>query len=97
MTLFVPTCHLNGTSPDELFEQVADALKAIRAARRALEDAAPNARDYHPQGPDVFTLARAAHDSRDRRLKEVQLELVDILEGIDDQRADIQTQKAGRS
>ena len=96
MTIIVPTCHLNGTSPDVLFEQLKVAVSSLRTAQRALEEAAPNARDYYPQGPDAFTLARAAHDDRAQRLKAIQRELVDILEGIDDQRADIQAQKAGQ-
>lgn len=96
MTVIVPTCHLNGTSPDVLFEQLKGAVSSLRTAQRALEEAAPNARDYYPQGPDAFPLARAAHDDRSQRLKAIQRELVDILEGIDDQRADIQAQKAGR-
>jgi hypothetical protein len=96
MTVIAPTCHLNGTSPDVLFEQLKGAVSSLRTAQRALEEAAPNARDYYPQGPDAFTLARAAHDDRAHRLKAIQRELEAIAERVADQIDDIQAQKAGR-
>ena len=44
-----PTIHLNGTSKDVLAKQYNDAVVLLRGALQAMEDAAPNARDYYPQ------------------------------------------------
>lgn len=95
--MIAPTCYLNGTSPEVLFEQLAGALYALRTTQRALEEAAPNARDYYPQGPDAFQKARAAHESRAQRLKDIQRELQEIAENVGDQISEIEAQKAGRS
>lgn len=45
------------TSADSLIEQLLDADAAIGEAVRALGEAAPNPRDYYPQGPDAYTVA----------------------------------------
>ena len=85
ITGYAPTCHLNGTAQGVLYEQVTDALAALRGAQEALDHAYPNARDYYPQGPGAFEGARAAHASRATRLREIQEELQTIAEAIVDQ------------
>lgn len=79
-----PTIHLNGTSPEGLYTLVTNALRDIHRALAALDDAAPNERDYYPQGPDAFGGARVEHESRVRRLVEVRKELEEIQEHIAD-------------
>lgn len=90
--MIAPTCNLNGTSPNDLFDQVVGALSALRTAQKAFEDASPNGRDY-PQGPGVFKLAQEAHSSRVKRLADLQRELEEIAENIADQRDVIQARK----
>ncbi len=62
MTL--PTIHLNGTSASALDEQQRAVGTAAYALLSALQDAAPNARDYYPQGPDAFAAARREHSEQ---------------------------------
>jgi hypothetical protein len=56
-----PTVHLNGTSAAALLEGYEKATAAVTAALTALGEAAPNARDYYPQGPGAWTNVREAH------------------------------------
>lgn len=62
--MILPTVHINGTSREALSAQFAEVLKALQRALEAMADAAPNARDYYPQGESAFRLARAEHESR---------------------------------
>lgn len=82
----LPTIHLNGTSANALFEQVCDAMGAMRAAIVALDRASPNGRDYYTQGPNALAEAIAEHDERVKRLLSVQRELETLAEHIADQR-----------
>lgn len=79
-----PTIHLNGTGRERLFEQTADALGALRAAMRALDEAAPNGRDYYPQGEGAYSEAAREHASRVARVREVAAELEQMAEAIQD-------------
>jgi hypothetical protein len=57
----VPTVHLNGTSRAELERQLEAAATAVRDAIVTVGGAAPNARDYYPQGDDAFRVAARQH------------------------------------
>lgn len=83
MSILAPTVHLNGTSKEALIDQIKDAYGAIETAIDALCAAAPNARDYYPQGPDAFSAARAQHDARAKKLVEVRDELTGIYHALD--------------
>lgn len=63
-----PTIHLNGTSREELASQFSEAAAAIREAITANAAAAPNARDYYPQVPQVLIQAQKEYAARDRKL-----------------------------
>jgi hypothetical protein len=76
--LTVPTVHINGTSRDELLEQIRDAYLAIGKAMEALAKASPNGRDYYPQGDEACRAARKEHQSRAERLASVRDELLTI-------------------
>jgi hypothetical protein len=78
-----PTIHLNGTSKDRLLEDIEKAYAAINDAQQALRNAAPNGRDYYPQGPDVICTALNEHLARQQKLQDVLLELQDLAEHID--------------
>jgi hypothetical protein len=76
----IPTLHANGTSRDEVDQQYENALSALRDAVTALMVAAPNARDYHPQGPDAFEKAQTQHRTRVSRVIDVRKTLKDEYE-----------------
>ena len=77
-----PTIHLNGTSKESLLDQVTDAREALNAAIGALNNAAPNARDYYPQGDSAFIQATLEHRNRVTKLVAVCNELSDLAEAI---------------
>jgi hypothetical protein len=79
-----PTIHSNGTSRDALLTLTCDAGRAVRLAMEAVAAAAPNARDYYPQGPDAITQAMAAQDERLRLLRQMWIELGEEAEAIAD-------------
>ena len=86
----IPTIHLNGTSSEELLEQVNEARAALLAAYRALQKPAPHERDYYVQGANsegnsALSVAQYEHRERLRKLAEVDAELVEISVGIRDQ------------
>lgn len=73
--MMVPTVHLNGTSRDELLNQIRDAHQAVGAAMDALRKATPHGRDYYPQGPDAILSAQAEHEDRMQKLAAVRAQL----------------------
>ena len=81
----IPTVHLNGTSRDELARMNLEALDAVRKAIGALHAAAPNGRDYYPQGPRAWEAARLEHEKLSHKLADVVRELMAIVQGITDQ------------
>lgn len=82
MELAIPTIHLNGTHGDELLAQVNAAEFAISEALSALTKAAPNQRDYYPQGNDAWRKAVEQHGARVDRLVDVAKELETLAEAI---------------
>ena len=83
--MLVPTIHLNGTSGEDLLDQYASAVEAVREAIDAVCDAGPNARDYYVQGPDAALAAQREHEARVASIKRVRDDLAAIVEGIQDQ------------
>ena len=81
--MIYPTIHLNGTSKGELLDQLCTAGSAVGDAIRALHDAAPNARDYYPQGPSAIGMAINEHSGRIAALVRVSEELDAIALHID--------------
>jgi hypothetical protein len=79
-----PTIHRNGTSRQELLDQVCKASAAIHDAMTALAGATPNGRDYYVQDPGAIKLALEEHDSRATRLQSVLDELQDLAIHISD-------------
>lgn len=78
--LQIPTVHLNGTAREDLIEQYATALHAIREARRVLESAGPHQRDYPI--PVKWQLALSQHVHRYLQLSEIENELVAIVDAL---------------
>ena len=81
----VPTVHLNGTSRKQLEVQLEEVGLAIQSAIRALGTAAPNGRDYYPQGPLAINRAVVDHLSRLEKLQDVYDDIMMIYEGVVDQ------------
>jgi hypothetical protein len=84
--LTFPTVHINGTNGADLLEQQLNARSAIFDAMKALQDAAPNGRDYYPQGPGAINCAIEEHSSRRASLERIYRELGQIAEAIVDQK-----------
>lgn len=88
--LMTPTVHLNGTGRESLQAQLSGAAEAIQAALVALNQAAPHARDYYPQGKmgEIFThafrTAVAQHEDRYARLQSVLDELTELYGAVSD-------------
>lgn len=81
--MIFPTVHLNGTSQDELLDQLTTATQAIREAQKALANAAPNGRDYYVQSdPRAIYKAQDEHCARMQKLTDVLRELEEIAEHI---------------
>ena len=83
--MLIPTVHLNGTAGEDLLDQYAAAVEAVREAIDAVCEAGPNARDYYVQGPDAGLAAQREHEARVVALKRVRDDLATIVEGIQDQ------------
>jgi hypothetical protein len=81
--MMIPSVHLNGTSKEELIRQLIDASEALLTATAVLSAAAPNPRDYYPQGPDAALLAAGEHATRVMTLYRMRDELQAIAEKID--------------
>jgi len=77
-----PTVHLNGTHRKDLYIQYSDAIAALRDAITALQNAAPNGRDYYPQGDLAIYRAQDEHAARLCKLGEVKKELEGLLEAV---------------
>ena len=82
--MMTPTVHLNGTSKEELYRNLDDAVTAIFHALTAIHNTGPNGRDYYPQGPDALSKAQAEHDFRINRMHEVRRKLYEMMETITD-------------
>ena len=79
-TVAVPCVHSNGTSAEELRDQLQAAVDAWREADHALAMAAPNSRDHYPTG----TAQRAIkeHCLRREKMLEVVAELVQMRDHV---------------
>jgi hypothetical protein len=82
--MIVPTVHLNGSGRKSLLDGLERAGSALHEAIKALDDIAPNGRDYYPQGEGAFKQASAEHQVRVARLAGVLHELSQIAEAIAD-------------
>ncbi len=82
----IPTIHLNGSSAEHMLGDYRSARTAIRSAVEAVQQTAPNGRDYYVMLPGAYE--RALHEHRERlaALKKIDDELLAIAMGIMDQR-----------
>lgn len=82
MKLMIPTVHMNGTSRKDLQDQLEHVVRAIGAAKAAMQEACPHDRDYYVQSPTAGPAAREQHRNRLRRLEAIEAEIFTIYEGI---------------
>lgn len=59
MKVQCPLVHLNGTSKEDLLDQVRNASTIARELKSALSTMYPNMRDYYPLGEEAFTRAKS--------------------------------------
>ena len=84
--IIVPTIHPNGDTAKTLIEQLLSVRNALVSTTGALRDAAPNARNYYPQGDMAFTAARNQYNRRMDALLNIQDEILADLRGIQKQK-----------
>lgn len=84
MSLAIPTIHMNGTSQKDIEGQLEDARSALVSAMEALQRAAPNGRDYYPQGHDALSLAQKQHHARLKAIATVHDEVTAIFAALPD-------------
>lgn len=82
--MMLPTIHLNGSGAKSLIEQNRAAWNALRQAVEALDSAAPNGRDYYPQGDYAIGEAMREHTERVKPLLKAMRDLEAIAEHIYD-------------
>lgn len=92
----VPTVHLNGTSGKDLYEQLDGAVIVLEEGQRALAEAAPNGRDYYPQGDGASGRAINAHDFRCMGLNRMLAELKEMRDHVRAVMDDAARRKAAR-
>jgi phosphopantetheinyl transferase (holo-ACP synthase) len=85
--LATPLLNLNGSSAENLLEQLSDACSAVGAAREALAKATPHGRDYQLNQSD-YQLARKQHEARQIALQAVAEELEAIAISVYNQQAE---------
>lgn len=69
-----PQISLNGTSRDALVKQQCDVMRALDAAYTAMNEAAPNGRDYQYR-PFEFKPAREAWNERMQIIRDMRNEI----------------------
>ena len=78
----IPRVHLNGTSQEELLNQLKEADRALRVAEEVLGKAMPNARDYYVISSSAATVARDQHVDRLRKIDGIRQEIQAIAIGV---------------
>jgi hypothetical protein len=81
-TVTIPRVHLNGTSREELLNQLSEAHHALMEALGAMGRAAPHGRDYYVISDEAIHQAGAQHRARCAKMVEVLEELELIAQGI---------------
>jgi hypothetical protein len=82
--MMVPTIHMNGDSRETLLGQCRKANDALWDAINALQEMAPNGRNYYWQGTDALGKAVAEHRERMNGLYAVKKEIENMMEAIAD-------------
>jgi hypothetical protein len=78
-------CEHNGTSKDELMQQLSAAHHALIVAEKFLHQTAPHGRDYQTMPEGTYTRAREDYEKRVMMLIRVRDEILDIALTVDQQ------------
>ena len=81
----MPTVHMNGTSHKMLTQGYEDAYFALKTFAKAFGYVEFNARDYYPQGPEVWSEAVDARMEINLKIKEIIKYVEDHLESLAEQ------------
>lgn len=79
-----PMINLNGSSAQDLLDQLTDAVLAVSAAYDAVANTAPHGRDYQ-LNQDDYQIARVQHEARLVALQAINEELEAIAENVSEQ------------
>jgi hypothetical protein len=82
--LVAPIANLNGTAKGELLGQWRDMYTALYRAMQIMRGNFPHGRDYqtHKDPKLAYSIARAQHESRIEKLREIMQETYDIADAI---------------
>ena len=80
--LAIPTANLNGTSKNQLVQNLCKAKGKIEEAREALSEVCPHMRDYSDN--DTYQKARHEHNKRQEILENLSDELYGLAIRIND-------------
>jgi hypothetical protein len=80
----LPTIHMNGTSKRQLVEQLTDVSVRLDVAYEAMKKAAPNGRDYYPQGPEAMDRALVEFAKRLKAIDAVKEDIDAFINAIDE-------------
>ncbi len=81
----IPAIHTNGDTAQTLEAQNMAAYEAVRTAIAALQNAAPNGRNFYTQGADATQATIKEHVTRLNNLETVYQEIEQIIIGIQSQ------------
>lgn len=86
MTLEYPTIHLNGSSKSTLVKDLRAAYRAVQEAAAAVAQTAPHGRDYYvKEDIESYRKARVQHDTRMEVLRTIAEDLATIAQEIEKQ------------
>lgn len=87
--MMIPSIHLNGTSKEELLNQVKENALAISSTIETLQHNRPHGRDYYPQNRtadiyDAYRKASEEYEARITSLKTMYQDFVALFNAIED-------------
>ena len=82
--LSIPTVHMNGTSKNELLDQLSSVYEALDNVLDVMRNASPNGRDYYTQEHGSFEKAVTEHRHRALKVYAVRDEVETLIYCIDD-------------
>lgn len=88
-TVIIPTISLSGTHHEELTRQLLEFRVQLHAAIEACTQCAPNGRDYFRE-PGHMKAACMQHDRWRNQLEQMAVEVLDVVDGIQQQVSDEQ-------
>ena len=79
-TIAKPSCHINGTRPEDLRDGFIEVYRSLDAVAEKLKEHCPNGRDYYPQGVNVLDQAIKEHYDRLTTIRRMMDEMMSLAE-----------------